>query len=67
MPSMPIRSKAIRSRAVPTGAPDHTFPRKPMLTTILNIRCKQLIYKIKVGRLGLEPRTKALKGPCSTN
>jgi hypothetical protein len=25
------------------------------------------LVKILVGRLGLEPRTKALKGPCSTN
>ena len=49
------------------GHREQTFPRKPIFTTILDIRCKILIYIDKVGRLGLEPRTKALKGPCSTN
>ena len=44
-----------------------TSPRKPIFTTVLDIRCKLLLYIDKVGRLGLEPRTKALKGPCSTN
>jgi hypothetical protein len=49
------------------GHREQTFPRKPIFTTILDIRYKILIYIDKVGRLGLEPRTKALKGPCSTN
>ena len=37
------------------------FPRKRMFTTILNIRRKLFSYNVKAGRLGLEPRTKALK------
>jgi hypothetical protein len=41
---------------------EQTFPRKRTLTTILDICSKRLIYNWMVGRPGLEPGTKALKG-----
>jgi addiction module HigA family antidote len=58
---------APREIALSTQQNGQTFPRKRIFTTIREIRCKLWIYNEKVGRLGLEPRTKALKGPCSTN
>ena len=48
------------------GHREQTLPRKLIFTTILDIRCKLFIYIEKVGRLGLEPRTKALKVRCRT-
>jgi addiction module HigA family antidote len=59
--------RALREIALSTQQNGQTFPRKRIFTTIREIRCKLWICNEKVGRLGLEPRTKALKGPCSTN
>jgi hypothetical protein len=46
---------------------EQTFPQKRTLMMILELRYIILINNVKVGRPGLEPGTKALKGPCSTN
>jgi hypothetical protein len=51
-----------RMMADTSGNREQTFPRKPTFSAILDMCCNIFIYIGKVGRLGLEPRTKALKG-----
>src|ERR1700683_628392 len=58
----------VRPKASTTASAGRSCTRQNTVNVNYGLPVQFLDFSIKeLGRLGLEPRTKALKGPCSTN